>query len=325
MAKRAAEFDIMKGIGILLVITAHFFGWNHPWMSKIINSFHMPMFFIVAGYFSKSFSSWDETWSNIKKYARRLIPAFVFTQLCIIGWCILMVFTKEGDWSTVIRESLSLLWADMKGPETPWGKLSIGVIWFLMALFVSKSVLLVISKFKGWAIPISLALSIGSLLISSVFPYSIWCISIGLIALPFVTIGWWVKEHQIPSWLKIGIVVCWIAQICFSELAMYDYDWGCYPLDVLGACGGTYCLYMICKWISNHFKITTKSFAYLGICSLAIMCFHDIEMYCHLGNHVIALIPISFPKWAYYVFRYILTITLAMVAIKTPLIKRLFT
>lgn len=325
MAKRAAEFDIMKGIGILLVITAHFFGWNHPWLSRGINSFHMPMFFIVAGYFSKSFVNWPDVWSNIKKYACRLLPAYIFTQLFIVGWCILTALFLGGEWSDVIRESLSLVWGDVKGPATPWGNLSIGVIWFLIALFVAKSILQVISKYNGWAIPISFALSIGALLLYKVLPYSIWSISMGLIALPFVTIGWWVRNHEIPLWLKITLVLCWIAAIIFSTMNMYEYEWRFYPLDVLGACGGTYCLYLISKWISDHFKFTTKSFAYLGICSLAIMCFHDIEMYCHLGNHVIALFPVSFPEWAYYIFRYVLTVALAMIAIKTPIIKRLFT
>lgn len=52
---RNVTFDIMKGIGIMLMVTCHFFGWNHPVMDKVINSFHMPMFFIIAGYFSQPY------------------------------------------------------------------------------------------------------------------------------------------------------------------------------------------------------------------------------------------------------------------------------
>ena len=176
--QRDRTFDIMKGIGILLVITAHFFSWNHPILGRSISSFHMPMFFIVAGYFSKSFTSWEDTKAQIKKYAGRLLPAYVFTQAFIVLWVILMVLTKEDGWGSVVRETLSLFWADPHGPETPWGRLSVGVIWFLVALYVSKSLLLVISRLKVWAIPVSFALAIASLLLHKVFPYSIWCISI---------------------------------------------------------------------------------------------------------------------------------------------------
>ena len=57
MNKRSSEFDILKGIGILLVIIGHVCdylmiggGWAN-W-HRIIYSFHMPLFFFVSGYFS---------------------------------------------------------------------------------------------------------------------------------------------------------------------------------------------------------------------------------------------------------------------------------
>ena len=57
MNKRSSEFDILKGIAILLVIIGHVCdylmiggGWAN-W-HRIIYSFHMPLFFFVSGYFS---------------------------------------------------------------------------------------------------------------------------------------------------------------------------------------------------------------------------------------------------------------------------------
>lgn len=58
MNQRSSEFDILKGIGILLVIIGHVCyylmkgggGWAN-W-HRIIDSFHMPLFFFVSGYFS---------------------------------------------------------------------------------------------------------------------------------------------------------------------------------------------------------------------------------------------------------------------------------
>lgn len=284
----------------------------------------MPMFFIVAGYFSKSYTTSEEAKLSVRKYATRLLPAFIFTQILIILWTVLMVFTKDEVWSSVTREALSLFWADPHGPQTPWGKLSIGVIWFLVALFFSKSALLFISRLKEYAIPVSILLAVGALLMHRVFPYSIWCISIGLTALPFVTLGWWFRTHPIPKWLIFISIVCWILAICYSHLGMYDFEYNCYPIDFLGALGGTFCLYLLSKFISTKTRILSKTFAILGIWSLAIMCFHDLEMHCHLGNHVMALIPVSFPIWGKFLFRYLLTIAMAAVAVKLPLIKRVF-
>lgn len=324
ITQRDRTFDIMKGMGILLVLTAHFFGWNHPVLGRSINSFHMPMFFIVAGYFSKAFISWADAKAKIKKYAGRLLPAFVFTQALIVLWVVLLALTHTDGWGSVIRESLSLFWADPHGPETPWGRLSVGVIWFLVALFMSKSFLLVISRLKVWAIPVSFALAIAALMLQKIFPYSIWCISIGLTVLPFVTLGWWFRAHKVPVWLAVICVVCWIVAIVYSNLVIYDFIWGCYPLDVMGACGGTICLYWISKLLDRYLNPVAIVFAVLGVWSLAIMCFHDLEMYCRLGNHFMGLFHLSLPIWGRYLFRFLLTIGLAGLAVRLPIIKRLF-
>ena len=46
--KRIDEVDILKGIGIILMITGHIeFGSVYD---KWIHSFHMPMFFIISGF-----------------------------------------------------------------------------------------------------------------------------------------------------------------------------------------------------------------------------------------------------------------------------------
>ena len=324
MMRRDRTFDVMKGIGILLVITAHFFSWNHPILGRSITSFHMPMFFIVAGYFSKSFSSWEDTKVRIKKYARRLLPAYLFTQIFRILWAVLMALTKGEGWNPVIKETLSLFWADPNGPSTIWGNLSIGVAWFLVALFIAKCVLLVMTKWEKWVLPVSVILSVGAILLHKVIPHSIWCISVGMTALPFVAIGWWARNHRIPVWVLVVCVICWVLAIMYSHLGMFDMEWNCFPLDFMGACGGTYCLYIVSKFLSGNLRFIPQVFAILGIWSLAIMCFHDLEMHCHLGNHVMALFPFTLPLWGKFVFRYFLTIAFAAIAAKTPILKKVF-
>lgn len=314
----------MKGIGILLVITCHFFGWSHPWLARFILSFHMPLFFIVAGCFSKTYVGGPTDWNNVKRFFSRLFPPFAATQLLIVAWAILMALAKNEGWNPVIRESLSLLWADVDGPMTPWGKLSIGVIWFLLALFIAKSLLIPLTRLKQWAVPVSLVPAVAALLLHKVFPYSIWCIALGLMALPFVTIGWWAKNNPVPLWVKIVAVACWPLAVLFSQLDMYSFTWGCYPLDVAGACGGTYCLYLLSRCIARHLKFTSKIIAYLGVISLAIMCVHCFEMASHLGNHVRALAGITLPGWADFVWRYALTIGLAILLVHIPRVKKLF-
>ena len=141
--------------------------------------------------------------------------------------------------------------------------------------------------------------------------------------LPFLTLGWWFHTHKVPVWFIVVSITCWVFAILYSHLGMYDMEWDCYPLDFLGACGGTYCLYLFSKLLSR-LKYLPRLFAMLGIWSLAIMCFHNLELDCHLGNHVMALFSIEFPVWGKFVFRYFLTIAMAAIAVKTPVIKKVF-
>ena len=105
---------------------------------------------------------------------------------------------------------------------------------------------------------------------------------------------------------------------------MYSFTWTCYPLNVVGACGGSYCLYLLSQFIKEKMNIIAKVLAVLGLWSLAIMCFHYIEITCRLGNHVLALFPISFPLWAKECFRYIFTIGVAGISVNIPIIKKIF-
>lgn len=45
---RSVELDILKGIGIFLMVFDHV-GWGGA-VHTYIQSFHMPLFFIVSGY-----------------------------------------------------------------------------------------------------------------------------------------------------------------------------------------------------------------------------------------------------------------------------------
>ena len=49
---RDPSFDILKGLGILLMIMGHV-GFGELF-SKYIHAFHMPLFFLISGYFYKT-------------------------------------------------------------------------------------------------------------------------------------------------------------------------------------------------------------------------------------------------------------------------------
>lgn len=91
MRKRIEEFDILKGIGILLVVIGHCTLSNN--LHCLIYSFHMPLFFMVSGFF---YHIQEPRLLLIKTFNRLLIPYIFFVLLNItFFWAINFASTKD--------------------------------------------------------------------------------------------------------------------------------------------------------------------------------------------------------------------------------------
>ena len=313
----------MKGIGILLVLLGHVWSQYIPHTHHVICSFHMPLFFLVVGYFSKTWSDWPTAKQTLRKYFVRLVIPMAVTQLAITLWYVLMALVQASTWQMVLSQLLATFSADVFPPPHMGGAL--GVVWFLLALFWAKVALLFLSRLKVWALPASVAIAIGTLLLHQVFPYSLWCLSHGLTALPFVVLGWWLRTHKAPLWLCLIAVLCWgVALFFLPTMDMYSFTYSHYLLNALGACGGTYVVYFVSRLIAQHTRFAARLFSYLGVISLAIMCVHCFEIDCHFGNHLRVALGLDLSAGWLYVWRYALTIALAVVLVHIPKVKKLF-
>ncbi|MGJ0353762.1 acyltransferase family protein [Aliarcobacter cryaerophilus] len=129
--------DNLKAIGIFAVILGHI---ASPF-GTFIYSWHMPLFFMIAGFFIKFDLSLKEF--IIKDFKRLMIPYFLFA---IVG--LLLETIKR---ITLHRESLDyiheikavFIWMDMSSLINTYAF----VLWFLPTLFFSRVFLVVINKF----------------------------------------------------------------------------------------------------------------------------------------------------------------------------------
>lgn len=135
--KRNPVFDMMKGIGILLMIYYHLSCDFRP----IIYSFHMPLFFILSGYFAKNITSWNEMKSMTKKSVKRLILPYLVTMALIIVIELVRSLFK-GSYENVILMLLRLAWSSGDIYESNYGLLVLGPLWFLIALFWAREILM---------------------------------------------------------------------------------------------------------------------------------------------------------------------------------------
>lgn len=91
-----------------------------------------------------------------------------------------------------------------------------------------------------------------------------------------------------------------------------------YPVDVLGACGGTVFFY----WVSiccNKTKLNSI-FVWLGVNSLVILCFHLIELNCGLCERL--RIPYDF--FYQFPFKFLFCVVMTWMCYRLEFTKKVF-
>lgn len=153
MAQRNSVISIIKGLAIILMVVGH--AEAPELITNFIYTFHMPVFFICAGYFfSRKYVS--DPWSFISKRFRGLYLPFlkwsiVFLVLHNLFFEIGLLNEDYGNWtggvthpysfSTAMRR-LALIVTSMSG----YDEFLAGAFWFFRGLLVASIVFLVIYR-----------------------------------------------------------------------------------------------------------------------------------------------------------------------------------
>lgn len=119
--ERDKSIDVLKGIGILLIVLGHMPG-VHPTIITWIYSFHVPLFFLTAGFlFDRKNCEIKFVKFVWKKIMRLIIPLLVLE----IPLALFEIFKSRNDIHQII-----LILQD----ELSW-KFNIGAAWFLPCMF----------------------------------------------------------------------------------------------------------------------------------------------------------------------------------------------
>ena len=139
-SKRLKWLDIAKGIAILLVIVGHTVDFYSPFRDAIF-SFHMPLFFILAGYTFR-LKPWKEV---LVSSTERLIVPYL---LIVLVWNVpLLLASPDGfSFSGLFGLLASVVFASGVPVPPPFGFAAIGMPWFLVALFASRLILTALFK-----------------------------------------------------------------------------------------------------------------------------------------------------------------------------------
>lgn len=212
---RIIWIDWMKFIGIALVVMGHL-SFTNIFINQFIYSFHMPLFFIIAGFL---FNYTDNY--LIKNIKNLILPYLIY---CCINYAWWFIFSyirhpeiyEHSFENAVIKPVLGILIAvDYK---TPISFPIPGALWFLIAMFwVRTFYSLIVDKFgeyKSIVISIILCLMLMAIyLLKKNNLDLLFSLDSSILAFPFFIFGIILKKNIIFDCNKIIILIVLIISI----------------------------------------------------------------------------------------------------------------
>ena len=326
MSTRNPIFDIMKGIGIILMLIGHI--PPRDGLFHFIYSFHMPLFFIVAGLFASTAKMDTDV---LKKYASRLLLPVLATMLFVIILSPLH-FYIDRNFNYSISQVLSLFWAGDALP-TRYGTLSLNSMWFLVALFWAKCIFQCMGHIMEKCVPLHrdelllslcFTVSFGAFALHKVIPYTPWGILKGLSAIWFLAVGWYMKRHRPPIIILIACSICWLLALRFGSLNMVNFTYRIYPLDVVGAVGATWLVYLLSCVIHKYAFGVSKVLQWFGLNSLLILCINTLDRKTYLVRVAKGIFGLHLSGPYNTLFHYSIEMILVILVINIPVLKQLF-
>ena len=174
-----------------------------------------------------------------------------------------------------------------------WGDYpTIGMIWFLLAMFWCRVIYNIISKlptlykYLTGAVVAMIATMTDNFVIN--LPFGILT---GLSAVMFYMLGNALREnlpwvHEKRSTFTLTGTTCWILALLFSGIGMAACHYENYILDIAGACGATWCIYRLSRKLERKTCCMSFVLSWFGANSMTILCAHFLEESSFLWEHL---------------------------------------
>lgn len=273
---RRIEFDILKGLLIILVVAGHALP-STSFVDRVIYWFHMPCFFMVSGYFMKQ--SHNNPFMDrdylIHQVRRCIVPFFVWC------FCLYLIFRPENPLKNLIR----VLYA---------GHNNITIysfpFWFINALFVSSIMLSFaeyVTKRNKWCMgggALALWIICHTLLpLSCPLP---WSIDQSVGAICFLWIGTLFRKmdykffywHLIFPLIAILFLFYNINNGMFYHLNMSAMQYDYFFLDIFVPCLFSFSLLLLSLALCRT-KILAWALSHIGMASITIFFAHAALLY----------------------------------------------
>lgn len=262
-SNRIEYIDFTKGLTILLVILGHV-EFVPLSLQSWIYSFHMPIFFILSGYFLRENTSYREAFR--KMFRSLIVPYFIIgVMIRILGIIRCYHNNLPIDWIDI--SSLPLVLYNFGN-----GLVSAGAIWFLPVLFLARLLWIYYHKLS-FGIPLMLVMATLSMIItektSLITPFGI---QEALVAVVFLEIGYQVRKcniinsEQLNKYpLIISLLVLTLLWGPNVPLAMRDNSYPIGMMNIITASFMSLIITLIIKKKYQNLKINTQIISIISL------------------------------------------------------------
>lgn len=316
---RIQWLDILKGIGILMVIGGHSLITN-SYLATMIWSVHMPLFFICAGITFKFYPRKIAFEKNVK---RLMIPYVVGCLVVLLFDLILSrMILHNGSYDLhtvwiVIEDYMGrmIYGSGMHGftsDNLHINLKSIGALWFFCALFVSRIVYNEIAYFpKKWKTVLVLMLFVFGYQSTNFLTEAkgIWLpfsIQTGITALIFLYMGELIRDNMSEiEKHKRSVLLCssciYVFVIyCGISAGMVGNTYGRGYLGILGAFFGTVVWMFVAKGIAV-FPVVSQVLGWIGTRTDRFLIFHLAELNFVPWKGILSVFIENFENWDEYI------------------------
>lgn len=185
MAKSNKKFMILSAIGIIMVVDSHTWGTFNIFANFFpFNSFFMPMFVLISGYFNKVDTKTNMWKYTVRKFQTLLLPYIVVSILALIAeWLMLCIKT----------EAMQPFMLEYKAKA-------------MLNIFTSGEITTI--ALPMWFAPMLFAVQIVYGFMKKLFANH-W--NSKIMVIPFIILNiavvWYAKDHEVPDYLLLPLKV----------------------------------------------------------------------------------------------------------------------
>lgn len=282
--------DVARGIAILFVILGHAIfdvklNYN-SYAAHIIFAFHMPIFFIVSGYFYREKKALVEIRGGVTNLIFPYMMTAVLAFIAVLAGIIWVHNPIMYSSMTISKFFVAVLYGFGGGPAHAAGLPAIGATWFLLAMFVAMQIFNYVMRLSNKQpdivrLMIFTVLAMIGLAIND-YVFLPWSTNSALLVQPFLFTGYMLKKYDLVSNLKWPVLVSalalWLyaAHVGFLQLASATMP--LYLQQFIGAVSATLVVFWVSQKIERYSVKLTKILSIYGSRSIVVFCFHALDL-----------------------------------------------